>query len=72
MAIYFLVDNDSGDQVKVDVEIRSCSCRDFKENHMTYQHNDPRRMCKHLTEALAIERTWIGQGANSFLLGEAG
>lgn len=56
MPIYFLVDNNGGGQVKVDVGIVSCSCSDFKENRTAYDYGDPRRMCKHLKEALAMER----------------
>lgn len=63
MPIYFLVDKNGGGQVRVDVGIISCSCSDFKENRTVYEYGDPRRMCKHLIEALAIEEM-IGMPEN--------
>jgi hypothetical protein len=63
MPIYFLVDNNGGGQVKVDVGIVSCSCSDFNQNRAAYKYGDPRRMCKHLVEALAIEQM-IGMPVN--------
>lgn len=56
MPIYFLVDSITGRQVRVDVETVSCSCTDFRRNLMLYDSGDPRRMCKHLKEAMAIEQ----------------